>query len=375
MKVLIGGPYVYKKQKISGGVEAVLYNLKKGINQYEPDINLKIVTGSNKAQEKIEVDNDIIYIQHPKIKFGSVYLSSYPHRVKNFLKKIDFDVINDHTMDFAKYGYEIRDKLLFTMHGIPYKEIKFYPKYKQPFYYLFYIRRHEKILKFLKYFVSTNPYGKELIKNKTNAIIFDICNPIPDEFFDMNNEPQENRILYISAISRMKNLLTVIKSLNLVKRENKNFKLIVAGQIREKDYFNEITTYINKYNLTNNIEYLGIITDKQKLEEFSKMSFLILPSLNDHAPMVISEAFAAGRPVIASNIGGIPYMVDNEKNGLLIEPKNEKDIADKIIYFFENPDMTKSMGINGKKYAKTYHALKTVVKKYKNVYEEIMTTL
>jgi len=374
MKILIGGPYIYKNQQISGGVIAVLYNLKHGINLYQPDIDLKIVCGSDKAKAKIEVDNDITYIQYPKVKFGSLFLSSYPYRIKNFLKKSDFDVINYHSMEFSNYGYEIREKLLLTLHGIAHKEIKFFPKYKQPFYYLLYVKRFEKILKYLRYLVSTNPYGKELFKNKTNATVFDICNPVTDEFFDLNNEPQKNRILYISAISRMKNLLTVIKALNLVKSENKDFKLMVAGRIKDKDYFNEITTYINKYNLTNNIEYLGIITDKQKLEEFSKMSFLILPSLNDQAPMVISEAFAAGKPVIASNIGGIPYMVDNEKNGLLIEPKNEKDIADKITYFLENPDMTKSMGSNGKKYAKTYHSLKTIVQKYKNAYEEIMTT-
>jgi len=374
MKIMIGGPYAYKNQKISGGVEAVLNNLKHGINQYEPDINLKIVSGSNKARAKIEVDNDITYIRHPKVKFGSIFLSSYPYRVKNFLKKSDFDVLNYHSMDFSYYGYKIRDKLLLTLHGVPQEEKKFFPKYKQPFYHLLYVKRFEKILKYLRYLVSINPYGKEFIKNKTNAIVFDICNPITDEFFDINNEPQENRILYVGVISRMKNLLTLIKALNLVKSENKDFKLIVAGRIGDKDYFNQITAYVNKYSLTNNIEYLGIIAGKQKLEEFSKMSFLILPSLNENAPMVIPEAFAAGRPVIASNVGGIPYMVNDEKNGLLIEPKNEKDIADKIIYFLKNPDIKKSMGSNGKKYAQTYHSLKTVVKKYKNAYEEIMTT-
>ena len=61
------------------------------------------------------------------------------------------------------------------------------------------------------------------------------------------------------------------------------------------------------------------------------MNFLISTSLNEHAPVVISESFAAGKPVIASNVCGVPYMVDDGKNGLLINPKNEKDISDKII--------------------------------------------
>ena len=372
MKILIGGPYVYKNQKISGGVEAVLYNLKHGINQYEPDINLKIVSGSNKIQTKIEIDNDITYIQHSKIKLGSVFLSSYPFRVKDFLKKSDFDVLNYHSMDFSCYGYEIRKKLLVTLHGIPQEKNKFLPKYYQPIYHLVYIKKFEKILKYLKYLISINPYAREVIKNKTNAIIYDICNPVSNEFFDITNNWQENRIMYMGAISRMKNLLSLIKALNLVKNEIKDFKLIITGSIQDKNYFNEITSYINKRGFKDNIEYLGIIANKQKLDEFSKFSFLVLPSLNEHAPIVISEAFAAGRPVIASNVGGIPYMVDDKKNGFLIDPKNERDIADKIIYFLKNPGISKSMGSNGKKYAIKNNSLKTVVKKYKNAFEEIM---
>ena len=87
-RLQMGGPYIYKNQKISGGVEAVLYNLKQGFNRYEPDINLKIIAGSKKVKSKIEIDNNIVYLKHPKIKFGSIYLSSYVLDVKNLLHRI-----------------------------------------------------------------------------------------------------------------------------------------------------------------------------------------------------------------------------------------------------------------------------------------------
>ena len=60
-----------------------------------------------------------------------------------------------------------------------------------------------------------------------------------------------------------------------------------------------------------------------------------------------------------------------QKNGLLIDPNNAKDIANKIIFLLENPEKIKSMGINSKNYAKKYNSLRTVVKKYKTAYEEI----
>jgi len=375
MKILIGGPYVYKNQIISGGVEAVLYNLKHGINQYEPDINLKIVSGSNKVRAKIEVDNNIIYIRHPKVKFGSIFLSSYPYRVKNFLKESDFDVCNYHSMDFSYYGYEMREKLLLTLHGIPQEEKKFLPKYKQPFFHLLYVKRFEKILKYLKYLVSINPYAKEIVKNKTNAIIYDICNPIPDEIFELKNQIQENRILYLGVISERKNLFTLIKALKIIRKKRKNFKLVVAGKIVDQGYFNKIIDYVNRNNLNPYFEYLGKITEEQKYKEYSKMSFLILPSVQETAPMVISEAFAAGKPVIASNLCGIPYMIDDGKNGFLINPFDEIDISNKILYLIENPGIINSIGINGKKYALENHSLKVVAKKYRVAYEEIKANL
>jgi glycosyltransferase involved in cell wall biosynthesis len=372
MKILILGPYAYKNQKISGGVEAVLNNLKHGINLYEPDINVKIISGSDKAEAKIEVENNIIYIRHPKVKFGSIFLSTYPYRVENFLKKGDFDILHAHSMDFSYHGYKIQEKLLFTLHGIPQEEKKFLPKYEQPFYHLLYVKRFEKILKYLRYLVSINPYAKEIVKNKTNATIYDICNPIPDDIFELKNKYQENRMLYIGIISERKNLFTLIKALNIIRKKRIKFKLVVAGKIVDQGYFDKIIDYVNKNNLNNYFEYLGKITEEQKYEEYSKMSFLILPSIQETAPMVISETFAAGKPVIASNLCGIPYMIDDGKNGLLINPSDETDISDKILYLMENPGVITSMGINGKKYALENHSLKVVVKKYRVAYEEII---
>lgn len=371
MKLLLGGPYVYKNQNIWGGVETVLKNLASGFNIYEPDIHLNVVSGNNKTQEKYEYYKDIIYIQHPRFKLGSVFVSTYPLRIKKLLKIIDFDILNDHSTDFAYYELKKEEKLVLTLHGIPWEEKKYLPKYKQPFWDFFYIKRLEKILKNLKYFISINPYSRKLIENKTNATIFDICNPVLDKFFEIKDCSQSNRILYMGVISKRKNLLTLIKSLNLIKKENKNFKLIVAGKISDKEYFSEILNYVSRNNLSNNFEYLGKITEEQKYDEFSKMSFLILPSFQETAPMVISETFAVGKPVIASNICGIPFMINDGKNGFLINPSNELDISNKILFLLENPGLMKSMGINGKKYALENHLLKVVVKKYRVAYEEI----
>jgi len=375
MKALLCGPYPYPNESIWGGVQAVLKNLKSGFNRYEPGVSLKVLSSSNRVRNLYEIYDDVIYIKEPRLKLGSVFISSYPFRVKKILNKTEFDILNTHLFYFGYYGLKLKDrledKLLFTLHGIIWEEKKFKPLYNQPFWDFFYMRPLEKLLKRLKYFVSINPYVREVIKDKISATIFDIPNPVPNKYFEIKDNTQEKRMFYIGVISKRKNLLTLIKALNLVKSEIKDFKLIVAGKIGDKNYFNQVISYINKHNLNDNVRYLGRITDKQKYEEFSKMSFLVLPSLQETAPMVISEAFAAAKPVVASDICGIPYMIESEKNGLTTDPQNENDIANKIIYLIENPKNAESMGRNARKYAEKYHRLDVVVRKYKRAYEII----
>ena len=193
MKVMLSGPYPYKKENKYGGVEAVLENLRLGLTTYEPNINLHLVSGSFSAQKAYENYDGITYIKKDKLKLGSVYLSRYPLRIKRYLKKSSYDIHNSHSLSFAYYGFKKKEKLLFTLHGITWREMDFLPRYKQPIWYLFYVRRLNILLKNLKYLVSINPYVRGLVKEKTNARIFDICNPIPDGAFKIENKCYENQ--------------------------------------------------------------------------------------------------------------------------------------------------------------------------------------
>lgn len=374
IKALLAGPYPYIDQKITGGASAVVFNLYQGFHKYVGDVLIKVLSGTPESKEEYETHGNITYIKKPKKAIGSTFLSMYSMRIRSQIQKIDFDVINAHSLDFAYYALtgKKKDRLLFTLHGVTWEEKKYLPKWSQVGWDILYVKRLNKLLNGLKYLVAINPYVRDVVQNKTNATIFDIPNPVLESFFELPLEiSEESRIFYIGVIGKRKNLLNLIKALPYVKKEVKNFKLVVAGKVRDKAYFQQIQKYILKHELSDNIEFLGTINEERKYKEFSKMSFLVLPSFQETAPMVISEAFAAGKPVIASNVGGIPYMIGDNERGLLVNPFDKIDIAEKIIYFLENPEEIKKMGKRAKRYAKSKHSLKNVVKKYKMAYEEV----
>jgi glycosyltransferase involved in cell wall biosynthesis len=83
------------------------------------------------------------------------------------------------------------------------------------------------------------------------------------------------------------------------------------------------------------------------VEYYQKSNVLVLPSLSESFGMVLLEAMACKKPVIGSNVGGIPYVIDNDQNGLLVPPKDPQALADAIIKILTNPQLAKKMGEEG----------------------------
>lgn len=370
MEVALTGGYPYGDQEIWGGVQSVLNNLKKGLSKDGKKV--KILSGSTEPKQKYEFKNGVVYVKIPKLRLGTAFLSSYPMRIKTVLKKSNFDILNCHSLGFAYYGLKYFDDLIFTLHGVTWEEEKYLPFQKKIGWRIFYSNRLKKILGDLNYLVSINPYITNLVTDYTEAKIFEIPNPIPEEYFKLKDRSKDNRLFYIGVISRRKNLLELVKALKIVKEKDKDFKLYVAGKVTDKDYFEEIKKYISKYNLENEIEFLGMISKEEKFKQLEKMNFLVLPSLQETAPMVISEAFASGKPVIASDVGGNRYMLGKNKRGLLIDLEYKNDVAEKIIHLLENKEIAKKMGKKAKKYALKNHHLEVVTKRYVNAYEYVL---
>ena len=89
--------------------------------------------------------------------------------------------------------------------------------------------------------------------------------------------------------------------------------------------------------LNDSVRFWGKIKDIT--DAYAQTDVLILPSIwPENQPVTITEAMAAKIPVIASNSGGIPELVDDEKTGLLFEAGNAQDLARKMLNIIQNPE-------------------------------------
>jgi glycosyltransferase involved in cell wall biosynthesis len=121
-----------------------------------------------------------------------------------------------------------------------------------------------------------------------------------------------------------------------------------------------------------NIDYLGFLGRDKLAAEFAKSSAIVLPTFEDNCPMVVLEAMAAGLPVAASRVGGVPDLVDHQITGLLFDPGNLEDMRECIELLISNPEFRISAGQAGKRKALEVFHPSRIAKRHIEIYQEVL---
>ena len=147
--------------------------------------------------------------------------------------------------------------------------------------------------------------------------------------------------LYVGRLSFEKGLFTLLKAFKSIPEVN--LVIVGAGPL-EKD----LIKFKGK-NRLKNVSFVGFKMDEELEEYFNNCKAVILPSeCYENAPMTIIEAFSHAKPVISTNIGGIPEMVKDGINGYLFEYKNIDDLKEKVLLLDRNDDFLMRLGQNAR---------------------------
>lgn len=146
---------------------------------------------------------------------------------------------------------------------------------------------------------------------------------------------------------------------------NGNFLIVGDGPLKA-----ELESLANDLNIFENCFFTGFREDIPDI--LSAIDMLVMSSLYEGMPMVILEAMAASKPVIATRVGGIPELVKDGETGILVPPKDVDALADNIIALLKNKDKAQQMGLAGRKRVQESFDVKTMVKKTEAVYGELL---
>jgi glycosyltransferase involved in cell wall biosynthesis len=121
------------------------------------------------------------------------------------------------------------------------------------------------------------------------------------------------------------------------------------------------------------ITYLGRVPQAQLIKCYQEASILVLPSLSEAFAIVLLEAFSCGTPVVATFAGGIPEVVKDGKNGILVPVNNHLELAKAIQRLLDNKDERISMGQVGRRYVVENFSLEHSTKRLSDIYEKMLS--
>ncbi|MFW6128629.1 MAG: glycosyltransferase family 4 protein [Candidatus Aminicenantaceae bacterium] len=207
---------------------------------------------------------------------------------------------------------------------------------------------HHKIMKIYKhvdvYISPSNFLKSKIIEMGFKGEIIHIPNFVYQDTFEPYLNSRANRLCYFGRLSNEKGLFTLLRA-----KKNISFPLVIIGEGPEKDRLEKFA----RNNKIKNIKFLGYKSGTQLINEISRSLAVVISSeWYENNPYSVIEAFACGKAVVGSRIGGIPELVKDGITGLTFQPGNASDLENKLKYVIEYPDEIDKMGENAKIYTK-----------------------
>lgn len=150
----------------------------------------------------------------------------------------------------------------------------------------------------------------------------------------------------------------------LVTNPNVHFLIIGEGPLRQ-----ELESMVCNLGISENVTFTGHISNYQIPWFLSNVDIGVLVSLRENLPRTLLEYMAAQKPIVATNVGGVPEAVIDRVNGYLVPPRDPSSLANRILKLMNDPDNAKQMGIKGRRLVEQRFSMKILIDRLDDVYE------
>jgi len=224
-----------------------------------------------------------------------------------------------------------------------------------------------------------NEYEKEIFRNLNKKSKIEIIRNgvnletlVSKENFKEKYGINSRFILFVGRFSKSKGIENLINALNIIKHEEvfSDVRLVIMGV--DFGYEQKMEEMIKKFDLSEKIMVIKNPPRDDVISAYGESEFLILPSQWELSPLVPLESFAFKKPVISTKSHGIPFTVQDGKNGILVEPENPSELAGAIKKLLFDEGLRNRLGLAGYNFVHEECNCISMAKNSLNLYEQIL---
>ena len=179
-----------------------------------------------------------------------------------------------------------------------------------------------------QYFSETFPTGRFIIiPNIVEAVSSPVSSQVPKNGSLLT-------FLFLGEIGQRKGIFDLLK---VIAEHQDTFRNKCCFKIGGNGEVERLQSIINEHNIGDIVQFLGFVSGDKKTSLLKNSDIYILPSYNEGLPISILEAMAHSMPIISTTVGGIPEIVKDGENGILISPGNYDAMAKAILFFLDQP--------------------------------------
>jgi glycosyltransferase involved in cell wall biosynthesis len=174
-------------------------------------------------------------------------------------------------------------------------------------------------------------------------------------------------VLQVARLDPIKDHATALRAIELANRRNAPVHLFIVGEGPQRA---EIERHIRNRSLRQRVTMLGLRNDVRTL--LAATDAFLLTSVSEGIPVTVLEAMAAGVPVVATNVGGLPELVCDGTTGLLAPPGDASKLAEAILRLADAPALASQLAARAKRRVEMEFSESRMIEAYGRIYAEML---
>lgn len=382
MRVAILGQYPLDPDRLLGGPEAALLYLQEGLRQF-CDLELHIITcipGLAAAQTAYYDSATIRYLPRGRLGRLTWHLREV-RRMLCELEEIQPDIVHGQGCGlYAGAALASRRPAVVTAHGIFGEEAKLYTRWPAKFRGWLDSAYERWIVQRTRHLIAISPYVSRVYDGLIRGNMYLVENPCDPRYFELERHSLPGRLLLPGAVIPRKGVLPLLRALPTILAALPDAHLRVAGATTlHPDYYAACMAEVAQLGLDHAVTFLGHLSQEEMLNEYASATAMVLPSFQETAPIVISQAMACALPIVATDVGGVANMIEDGVSGTILPapkpPEGEPEaLARALIGILSQPERAIEMAQCARAQARARFAPDIVAQRTYEVYHRVLAS-